>query len=287
MYIGCKDLAQKIKNDIKEKLGDMPHDSLKPKLVIIRSGNDSASDVYVKGKIKDCDEVGILHEEIIIPDDYTVDVFHDIIYDCNSDTSVHGILVQLPLSDKFKPFEKEILNMINPFKDVDGFTVRNQGKLFSGDTRHTLLPCTAIGCIDILKHIEDIDTGFKIKGSKAVVVGRSNIVGKPVAHLLLAEGATVAVCHSQTKDLKAELLSADIVISAVGKAGLITAEMIKPGAVVVDVGINRNADNKLCGDVDAEVADKASYLTKVPGGVGLMTRAELLSNILTAYNLQG
>lgn len=186
----------------------------------------------------------------------------------NADKTVHGVLVQLPLPGHIR--EKRVIDAISPDKDVDGFTPVNVGRMVIGE--ECFLPCTPAGCIEMLK-----STGVPIAGKDAVVIGRSNIVGKPAALLLTANNATVTLCHSKTRDLKAKCAAADIIVAAIGKAGFVTADMVKEGAVVIDVGINRNAEGKLCGDVDfAPVAEKAAYITPVPGGVGLMTRAMLM-----------
>jgi methylenetetrahydrofolate dehydrogenase (NADP+) / methenyltetrahydrofolate cyclohydrolase len=198
--------------------------------------------------------------------------------DLNSRKEINGILVQLPLPDQLD--EELITNSIDPMKDVDGFTYNSAGRLFTGSKG--LVACTPKGCIEMIK-----STGIEIKGKNAVVIGRSNIVGKPMAMLLLAEHATVTICHSRTKDLGAVTARADILVAAIGKAKFVKADMVKQGAVVIDVGMNRDENGKLCGDVDFEaVKQKASYITPVPGGVGLMTRAMLMSNTLEAYYLQ-
>ncbi len=196
------------------------------------------------------------------------------VIECNNDESVHGLLVQLPLPEHIN--EKTIINAINPNKDVDGFTPINVGKMVIGED--CFLPCTPAGCMEMLR-----STGVEIAGKNAVIIGRSNIVGKPAALLLCAANATVTICHSKTKNLKQICANADIIVAAIGKAGFVTSDMVKQGAIVIDVGINRNSEGKLCGDVDfINVCEKTSHITPVPGGVGLMTRAMLMENTLKA-----
>ncbi len=230
------------------------------------------------GKAKDCAECGLLSDVIALPEETTEAALLEKIAALNADKTVHGVLVQLPLPGHIR--EKRVIDAISPDKDVDGFTPVNVGRMVIGE--ECFLPCTPAGCIEMLK-----STGVPIAGKDAVVIGRSNIVGKPAALLLTANNATVTLCHSKTRDLKAKCAAADIIVAAIGKAGFVTADMVKEGAVVIDVGINRNAEGKLCGDVDfAPVAEKAAYITPVPGGVGLMTRAMLMKNTVKAARLQ-
>jgi methylenetetrahydrofolate dehydrogenase (NADP+)/methenyltetrahydrofolate cyclohydrolase len=239
-------------------------------------GNNPASRAYVNGKLKDCEECGINFLLSCLSEDVTQQEIIDKINTLNQDSSIHGILVQLPLPAWFD--KAEIISAIAPEKDVDCFCAENIGKMVANYSG--FLPCTPLGIMNMLD-VYDID----VTGKHCVVIGRSDIVGKPMASLLINRGATVTVCHSQTANLQSHTQMADIIICAVGKEKFLTADMVKDGVIVIDVGINRNADGKLCGDVDFEaVAEKASAITPVPGGVGLMTRAALLINILRAYN---
>ena len=248
-----------------------------PGLAVILVGDDPASAVYVRNKSKDCAEVGFKSFEHILPASTTQEELEALVKNLNADSSVHGILCQLPLPKHLD--ERAVINLIDPKKDVDAFHPENVGRIMIGE--YDFLPCTPAGVMELIH-----STGISVGGKKCVVVGRSNIVGKPMAMLLLHENGTVTVCHSRTKDLKAETLQADILVAAVGKAKLIGADMVKDGAVVIDVGMNRDENGKLCGDVDFEaVKDKASYITPVPGGVGPMTRAMLMQNTLTAYKI--
>jgi methylenetetrahydrofolate dehydrogenase (NADP+)/methenyltetrahydrofolate cyclohydrolase len=266
--------SQAIKDGIKGELqsfGDK-----KPGLAVILVGDDPASQVYVKYKHKGCEEVGINSEIYRLPaDTKQVDIIAKI-EELNNRKEVHGILVQLPLPKHME--ERTVLDAVSPEKDVDGFHAVNVGHFFL-TAEETFAPCTPRGIIHLLKY-----HGIEIKGKDAVIVGRSNIVGKPLAILMLKENATVTWCHTKTKDLKAHTKRADILVAAAGSPGLITADMVKNGAVVVDVGMNRLPDGKLCGDVDFEnVAKKAYAISPVPGGVGPMTIAMLLQNTLNAF----
>lgn len=245
-----------------------------PGLAVMIVGEDPASRVYVRNKHKACAEVGFYSEVHELPADANEKTVLDLIDRLNACTDIHGILVQLPLPKHLD--EQKILLRIKPEKDVDAFHPYNVGKIMIGD--YNVLPCTPAGVMQLLSR-----SGVSASGKHCVVIGRSNIVGKPMAMLLLHDNGTVTVCHSRTPDLKAQTLQADILVSAVGRAGFVTADMVKPGAVVIDVGINRNADGKLCGDVDFEpVSEVASMITPVPGGVGPMTITMLLQNTLTA-----
>ncbi len=264
-------LAAKVKEEVAQKAAQL---SAKPALAVIIVGDNPASRVYVNGKKKDCGECGFYSEEYALPEETTQKQLLDLIDELNGREDMDGILVQLPLPKHLN--EREVLRAIRPDKDVDCFHPYNVGKLMIGEDG--FVPCTPYGVVRMLKEY-DID----IRGKHCVVVGRSNIVGKPQAILMLREDATVTVCHSRTPDLAAECRRADILIAAVGRVGLITADMIKEGAVVIDVAMNRNEQGKLCGDVCYnEVAQKASYITPVPGGVGPMTRAMLMENTLYA-----
>lgn len=246
----------------------------RPGLAVILVGDDPASRVYVSGKERDCAECGFLSFEHKLPADTTEQELLTLIDRLNGDGAVDGILVQLPLPAHLN--EEKVLNAIAPDKDVDCFHPVNVGKMVTGQP--VFLPCTPAGVMEMLRAYE-----IPVAGRHCVVLGRSNIVGKPMATLLLAQSGTVTICHSKTPDLAAFTRQADILVSAVGRTGLVTADMVKEGAVVIDVAMNRNAEGKLCGDVDfAAVEKKASYITPVPGGVGPMTRAMLMENLLTA-----
>lgn len=250
----------------------------RPGLAVIIVGEDPASQVYVRNKKRGCEEVGMHSEEYALPMETTEEELLALIDKLNNDSQIHGILVQLPLPAHLDA-EKVIL-AIDPEKDVDAFHPQNVGKIMIGN--FSFLPCTPAGVMELLKHYQ-----IDLCGKSCVIIGRSNIVGKPQAMLMLKENATVTICHSKTKNLAEITKNADILVAAIGKAGFVTADMVKEGAVVVDVGINRTADGKLCGDVDFEtVRAKASYITPVPGGVGPMTITMLLENTLTAAKEQ-
>ena len=245
-----------------------------PGLAVILVGDNPASQVYVRNKVKDCSDCGIACFDFYLPAETTQQELLALVAELNEREDVDGILCQLPLPGHIT--ERAVLEAISPDKDVDAFHPENMGRILRGDARFK--PCTPAGVMELLS-----EYGIEVSGKHCVVVGRSNIVGKPMALLLLQENGTVTVCHSRTPDLKAQCLQADILVAAVGKENLITADMVKEGAVVIDVAMNRNAQGKLCGDVDyAAVAEKASYITPVPGGVGPMTRAMLMENTLTA-----
>lgn len=249
---------------------------LTPGLAVIIVGEDPASQVYVRSKHRACAELGFYSREITLPATTTKEELVAAIRQLNSDAAIHGILVQLPLPDALAHFEREILACIDPDKDVDGFHPVNMGRLVAGEK--SLVPCTPAGCLKML----DL-ANIPVDGKRAVIIGRSNIVGKPMFHLLLQRNATVTVCHSHTLNLAEVAREADILVAAVGKAQFVTAEMVKPGAVVIDVGINRLAPKKLVGDVDfAAVAETAGAITPVPGGVGLLTVAMLMQNVVQA-----
>lgn len=254
--------------EMKEKYGKVPG------LAVIIVGNDSASKVYVRNKKLGCDEVGFLSRVYEMPEETSEDELVSLIEKLNADSDIHGILVQLPLPRHIDP--DKVIATISPDKDVDAFSEVNTGKIMIGD--YLLAPCTPAGVMEILKNY-----GIDPCGKNCVVIGRSNIVGKPMAMLLLHANATVTVCHSRTVDLASITRGADILVAAVGRADFVTADMVKEGAVVIDVGMNRNKEGKLCGDVAFdEVKEKASYITPVPGGVGPMTITMLLSNTLKA-----
>lgn len=273
--IDGKKVAEHIKFQVKTEIVSMEQD---PTLAVIVVGENPASRVYVNNKKKACDYVGIKSIEVNMPEDVSEDALFEMIDTLNYDQNVNGILVQLPLPKHIN--EKAVLERIWPDKDVDGFSAYNTGKLWQG--QYDMAPCTAMGIIELLDYY-NID----VSGKHCVVVGRSNIVGKPVAALLLERDATVTICHSKTKNLSEITSKADILISAVGKPKFITWGFVKKDAVVIDVGINRDENGKLCGDVDAEnIENKASLLTPVPGGVGPMTVAMLMKNTLIAAKSQ-
>ena len=266
-----KALASKVKEEIRERTSKMEH---KPGLAVVLVGDDPASRVYVNGKKRDCGECGIYSEEYALPAETSQQELLELVAVLNAREDIDGILVQLPLPRHLD--EKTVLLAIRPDKDVDCFHPFNVGQLMIGETGFQ--PCTPAGIMRMLK-----EYGIDPEGKHCVIVGRSNIVGKPQAMLMLRENATVTVCHTRTRDLKAECLKADILVAAAGRAGLISGDMVKEGAVVVDVAMNRSEAGKLCGDVVYdEAAERASYITPVPGGVGPMTRAMLLENTLRA-----
>ena len=266
-----KALAKKIKEQVAADAAALPR---RPGLAVILVGENPASQVYVRGKEKDCEECGILNLGRKLPAQTSEEELLTLIAQMNADPAVDGILVQLPLPGHID--EGKVLRAISPAKDVDCFHPENVGEMMVGDP--ICWPCTPYGVMELLR-----EYGISASGKHCVVLGRSNIVGKPMTLLLLRDNGTVTVCHSRTPDLKEQCLQADILVSAVGKVNLVTADMVKEGAVVVDVAMNRNEAGKLCGDVDyAAVAEKASYITPVPGGVGPMTRAILMKNVLAA-----
>lgn len=250
---------------------------VKPGLAVVIVGTDPASQVYVRNKKKGCGEVGFYSEVHEMPEETTMEELLAKIDELKNNPKIHGILVQLPLPKHLD--EKAVIDAIPPEKDVDAFHPVNTGKIMIGD--YSFLPCTPAGVMKMLEY-----ENISVEGKECVVIGRSNIVGKPMAMLLLHANGTVTVCHSRTKNLAEVTRRADILVVAIGKANFVTADMVKEGAVVIDVGMNRNAEGKLCGDVDfAAVAEKASAITPVPGGVGVMTITMLLENTLTAAEL--
>ena len=268
--ISGKELAALQKENIKKEVSRLNRQGIYPKLSVIIVGDNPRSLTYVRGKHKDCAECGIISENIEMPENVSQDRLLAEIARLNKDDSVHGILVQLPLPAHID--EYAVINAIGSDKDVDGFTAQNVGNMYLG--QDCFIPCTPQGCIDLLEF-----AGVEISGKDAVVIGRSNIVGRPVTQLLTERNATVTTCHSKTKNIAEKIKNADIVVCCVGKRGYLTGDMLKDGAVVIDVGINRNLDGKLCGDADFNSCIKiASKITPVPGGVGLMTRVNLLKN---------
>ena len=269
-----KMLSQKIKDELKLEVAELKKQGINPGLAVILVGDNPASKVYVNSKSKDCIELGMHSEQITLPGETTEAELLELIDKLNNDKSINGILVQLPLPKHIN--EKSIINAIHPSKDVDAFHPENVGKIMTGD--YEFLPCTPAGVMDLI----DL-SGIDLCGKNCVVVGRSNIVGKPQAMMLLHKNATVTICHSKTQNLNEICKNADVLVAAVGKANLIGKDAVKEGAVVIDVGMNRNAEGKLCGDVNYEqVYDIASYITPVPGGVGPMTIAMLMKNTVKA-----
>lgn len=273
--IDGKAVSQKVKDEIR---AEIERDGLDIGLAVVIVGNNQASRVYVNNKKKACEVCGIKSYEYALPEETSEEQLLELVDTLNNDKNINGILVQLPLPKQIN--EEKIIERISPLKDVDAFNAVNVGKIMIGN--YAFLPCTPVGVMELIH-----STGTEISGKECVVIGRSNIVGKPMAMLLLHENATVTICHSRTKNLAEVCRRADILVSAVGKADFVTADMVKDGAVVIDVGMNRNAENKLCGDVKYdEVEPKASFITPVPGGVGPMTIAMLMKNTLMAKKLQ-
>ena len=273
--INGKEISAAIRAEIKEATERLVSESgVRPGLAVIIVGEDPASQVYVRNKKRACDEVGFYSESYELPESTTQDELNALVDRLNKDEKIHGILCQLPLPKHLD--ENEVIMRIDPKKDVDAFHPENVGKIMIGD--YSFLPCTPAGVMALLER-----SGIDVCGKECVVVGRSNIVGKPQAMLLLHANGTVTICHSRTKNLAEVCRRADILVAAIGKADFFTGDMIKEGAVVIDVGMNRRADGKLTGDVDfASVEPKASYITPVPGGVGPMTITMLMQNTLTA-----
>ena len=273
--INGKEISAAIRAEIKEATERLVTESgVRPGLAVIIVGEDPASQVYVRNKKRACDEVGFYSESYELPESTTQDELNALVDRLNKDENIHGILCQLPLPKHLD--ENEVIMRIDPKKDVDAFHPENVGKIMIGD--YSFLPCTPAGVMALLER-----SGIDVCGKECVVVGRSNIVGKPQAMLLLHANGTVTICHSRTKNLAEVCRRADILVAAIGKADFFTGDMIKDGAVVIDVGMNRRSDGKLTGDVDfASVEPKASYITPVPGGVGPMTITMLMQNTLTA-----
>ncbi|MBQ7961907.1 MAG: bifunctional methylenetetrahydrofolate dehydrogenase/methenyltetrahydrofolate cyclohydrolase FolD [Clostridia bacterium] len=272
--IDGKEVSASVRNDITEKVTELSAKGVTPGLAVIIVGNDPASRVYVNNKKKGCEQTGMNSFEYALPEETTTDELIALIEKLNGEKDVHGILCQLPVPEHID--EEKVLNAISPDKDVDAFHPVNCGKVMTGD--YTFAPCTPAGMVEMLKYYN-----IPIAGKHCVIIGRSNIVGKPMAMLMLKENATVTVCHSRTQNLAEITKQADILVAAVGRPKFVTPDMVKDGAVVLDVGINRMEDGKLCGDVDFDaVCEKTSYITPVPGGVGPMTITMLLKNTLAA-----
>ncbi len=276
--ISGKIVSAQVKASVAAETETLKQQGITPGLAVVIVGDDPASRVYVNNKKKACAEVGFYSEEHALPAQTTMEELLALVKQLNADDKINGILVQMPLPKHLD--EKAVIEAIDPAKDVDAFHPSNVGRIMIGD--YHFLPCTPAGIMEMLK-----SENIEIAGKECVVIGRSNIVGKPMGMLLLHQNGTVTICHSRTKNLAEVCRRADILIAAVGKAGFVTADMVKPGAVVIDVGMNRNAEGKLCGDVDfAAVEPVASYITPVPGGVGPMTIAMLMCNTLTAAKLK-
>lgn len=276
--INGKEISEKVRGDIARETEELKAKGITPGLAVVIVGNDPASAVYVRNKHRACEQVGIYSEVHELPESTTEEELLSLVDSLNADNKIHGILVQLPLPKHLD--DKAVIERIDPTKDVDAFSAVNVGKIMLGE--YDFLPCTPAGVMELLK-----ESGIDPAGKECVIVGRSNIVGKPQAMLMLHANATVTICHSRTKNLADVTRRADIVVAALGKAKFITGDMIKEGAVVIDVGINRLDDGKLCGDVDFDSAEKkAAYITPVPGGVGPMTITMLLKNTLKAAQLK-
>ncbi len=276
--IDGKAIAAAVREELKQEVAAMTAAGNTPGLAVILVGNDPASRVYVSNKEKACADVGIRSVEFTLPEDTTQEQLLSLVQELNARTDIHGILCQLPLPAHLD--DKAVIAAIAPEKDVDAFHAANVGHIMIGD--YTFLPCTPAGVMELLHR-----SGIEVAGKNCVVIGRSNIVGKPMAMLLLHENATVTICHSRTQNLKELCRTADILVAAVGRAKFVTPDMVKAGATVIDVGINRDENGKLCGDVDPAVEEVAEWLTPVPGGVGPMTIAMLLKNTVTAAKLAG
>lgn len=276
--IDGKAVSARVKEQVRKEAETLKEKGIEIGLAVVIVGDNPASRVYVNNKKKACAEVGFNSYEYALPDETTEAELLELVEKLNNDDKVNGILVQLPLTKQIN--ENAIINAIRPEKDVDAFHPENVGHIMIGD--FSFLPCTPAGVMELIA-----ETGVDVCGKNCVVIGRSNIVGKPMAMLLLHKNGTVTICHSRTKNLEEICSNADILVAAVGKAGFVTPDMVKAGAVVIDVGMNRNAEGKLCGDVDYTACfDKAGYITPVPGGVGPMTIAMLMRNTLTAAKIK-
>lgn len=276
--IDGKAVSKKVKEDVKVECEQLKAKGVTPGLAVIIVGDDPASQVYVHNKEVACEACGFYSVKYALPAETTQEELNALIDKLNKDDKINGILCQLPLPSHLD--DKEVINRIDPLKDVDAFHPVNVGAIMIGD--YNYLPCTPAGVMELIH-----STGVDVSGKKAVVMGRSNIVGKPMAMLLLHENATVEITHSRTQNLADVTKEADILVAAIGKAKFVKADMVKDGAVVIDVGMNRDENGKLCGDVDFEdVKDKCSFITPVPGGVGPMTIAMLMKNTLTAAKIQ-
>lgn len=276
--IDGKAVSKTVRERVAKETEQLKSKGITPGLAVIIVGDDPASQVYVKNKEKACAEVGFYSEKFALPENTSQEELNALVAELNSRKDINGILCQLPLPKHLN--DKEVINLIDPMKDVDAFHPQNVGAIMIGD--YSFLPCTPAGIMELIH-----STGTDVCGKKAVVIGRSNIVGKPMAMLLLHENATVVMTHSKTQNLAEITRKADILVAAVGKAKFVTADMVKDGALVIDVGMNRDENGKLCGDVNFDgVKDKCSFITPVPGGVGPMTISMLMRNTLTAAKLQ-
>ncbi len=273
-----KKVSAAVKAEVAKEVKDLNEQGISVCLAVVIVGEDPASKIYVRNKKRACEECGIKSLEYALPENTSQEELLALINKLNSDKEVNGILVQMPLPKHLS--EKAVIDAISPLKDVDAFTDANVGKIMIGS--YNFLPCTPAGVMELLKS-ENID----IEGKNCVVIGRSNIVGKPMSMLLLHKNATVTICHSRTRDIASICKNADLIVAAVGKKHFLTSDMVKEGAIIIDVGINRDENGKVCGDVDFEnVKEKASYITPVPGGVGPMTISVLMKNTLKAAALQ-
>lgn len=276
--IDGKAVSKTVRERVAKETAALKEKGVTPGLAVIIVGEDPASQVYVRNKERACEEVGFYSEKFALPENTTQEELNALVEKLNKRDDINGILCQLPLPSHLD--DKEVINLINPIKDVDAFHPVNVGAIMIGD--YNFLPCTPAGIMELIH-----STGVDVTGKKAVVMGRSNIVGKPMAMLLLHENATVEITHSKTENLADITKEADILVAAIGKPKFVTADMVKEGAVVIDVGMDRDENGKLCGDVDFDsVAEKCSYITPVPGGVGPMTISMLMQNTLTAAKLQ-
>lgn len=278
VIISGKEVSERVKSEVAAGVAALKQDGIVTGLAVIIVGDNQASRVYVNNKKKACEVCGIKSEEYALPATTTQAELIELIHKLNNKRDINGILVQLPLPSHID--ENAVIENISPDKDVDAFHIQSVGKIMIGD--YAFLPCTPAGIMELIA-----ETGIDVSGKDCVVIGRSNIVGKPMAMLLLHKNGTVTICHSKTKNLKEVTQRADILVVAIGKAKFVKADMVKPGAVVIDVGMDRDENGKLCGDVDFDsVKDVAGFITPVPGGVGPMTIATLMKNTLTAAKLQ-
>ena len=276
--IDGKEVSNHVKTKVRQEVDALKEKGIEPALAVIIVGNDPASRVYVNNKKKACEFTGMRSVEYAMPEETTEEKLLSVIDKLNADDSINGILCQLPVPKHIS--EKAVIERISAKKDVDVFSAENVGKMWQGD--YDMASCTPMGVIELLDYY-----GIDVCGKNCVIIGRSNIVGKPMASLLLERSATVTICHSRTRNLSEITSKADLIVAAVGRAKFVTADMVKEGAIVVDVGINRNEDGKLCGDVDFEnVKDKCEFITPVPGGCGPMTIAVLMKNTLLACKKQ-
>ena len=277
MILDGKFVSQKIKDEVKEEISKLNKNGETVCLAVVLVGNNKASEIYVRNKINCCDYVGMQSKLISLDETANQNEIIDVVNQLNKDKSVNGIIVQLPLPKGID--EDAVLNSIDFHKDVDGCHYIQKGKLFT--QKNQLVPCTPLGVMELLKEYK-----ISVDGKNVLIIGRSNLVGRPLAELMLQNNGTVTIAHSHTKNIPALIKNADIVCVAIGKANFVKADMLNKDSVVIDVGINRDSDGKLCGDVERSVIDKVKYITPVPGGVGPMTVTMLINNTLTAYKFQ-